>query len=285
MLACIDVVGGDARQYVKWLAMPEFMHVGSLIIDDIQDESEIRRGGPCCHLQYGNSIAINAGTAAYFQGQKMIAHPDMTPEVSNQVYELYFAALRGGHAGQALDINGLGYMMDEVIETMNSDLAEQRILAIHRLKTAVPVGCLARMGALVGGGAAEQVEAVGRYFESIGIAFQIMDDVLNLRGLITSEADLKSGQVLKNLGEDITAGKVTYPVVKAVSRLSQEELRDLWTTVSSPSSLFSSLLEIKWLMVMYRSSRSRRIGQPSTAASRSWRTAVPLMQARRKLRT
>ena len=50
---CCDVVGGDSRQFVKWLAMPEFMHVGSLIVDDIQDVSEERRGGPCAHLRRG----------------------------------------------------------------------------------------------------------------------------------------------------------------------------------------------------------------------------------------
>lgn len=61
-LACCDVVGGDSRQFVQWLAMPEFMHVGSLIVDDIQDVSEERRGGPCAHLKYGEPLCINAGT-------------------------------------------------------------------------------------------------------------------------------------------------------------------------------------------------------------------------------
>lgn len=232
-LACMDIVGGDARNFVRWLAMPEFMHVGSLIIDDIQDKSTVRRGVESCHLKYGEPIAINAGTAAYFQGQQMLKVDCLSDKEMNEVYDLYFAALRGGHAGQALDIAGLGYLMDDCVARGDSALPEQRILAIHRLKTAVPAGSLARMGAIVGGGTKEQVEAVGKYFENVGVAFQIMDDVLNLRGLITGDADRVKDVRLKNLGEDITAGKVTIPVVKAIGRLPTQEMRKLWDTIQT----------------------------------------------------
>lgn len=71
-LACCDVVGGDSREYVHWLAMPELMHVGSLIVDDVQDKSTWRRGGKSCHVIYGEAVAINAGTACYFMGQKIL---------------------------------------------------------------------------------------------------------------------------------------------------------------------------------------------------------------------
>ena len=74
-LACCDVVGGDSRKYVQWLAMPELMHVGSLIIDDVQDRSTVRRGGPTCHVVHGEPIAINSGTAAYFLTQHLLCTP------------------------------------------------------------------------------------------------------------------------------------------------------------------------------------------------------------------
>ena len=84
------------------------------------------------------------------------------------------------------------------------------------------------MGALVGGGSNEQIEAVGRYFESVGLAFQIMDDVLNLRGLYSNKADkLKKGTILKRLGEDIVdAGKVTMPVAKAMARMEKAQPKE-----------------------------------------------------------
>jgi len=244
-LACMDVVGGDSRKFVDWLAMPEFMHVGSLIVDDFQDGSLIRRGRECAHLKFGDAIAINAGTAAYFQGQKMITLPYLTPQVLNRVYDLYFAALRGGHAGQALDLAGLEDVMEDCIRERRAapgDAAvtaeaaarlEERVLAIHMLKTAVPAGSLARMGAIVGGGAEAQVDAMGTYFEAVGVAFQIMDDVLNLRGLITTSADKTAGQELKTLGEDVTSGKATICVVKAAGILPVEELAVLWGDIAS----------------------------------------------------
>lgn len=232
-LACMDVVGGDSRKFVRWLSMPEFMHVGSLIVDDIEDRSTKRRGVPCAHMLFGEPTAINAGTAAYFQGQQMLLVPGLTAAQLNRVYDFYFAALRAGHAGQALDIAGLDYLMDDVIERGDAALAESRIIAIHRLKTAVPAASLARMGALVGGGSDVQIDAIGRYYESIGIAFQIMDDVLNLRGLYSGKADKTSGVELKNLGEDISAGKVTIPVVKALGLLPKAEMRALWDIIKT----------------------------------------------------
>ena len=232
-LACMDVVGGDSRKYVRWLSMPEFMHVGSLIVDDIEDRSEKRRGAPCAHIKYGEPTAINAGTAAYFQGQQMLLVPGLTPKQLNDIYDYYFAALRAGHAGQALDIAGLGYCMDDVIARGDVALAEARITAIHRLKTAVPAASLARMGALVGGGTPAQIEAVGRYYEAIGIAFQIMDDVLNLRGLYSGKADKTLGVELKTVGEDIMAGKVTFPVVKAIGLLPRAQMAAMWATIRS----------------------------------------------------
>jgi geranylgeranyl pyrophosphate synthase len=235
-LACMDVVGGDSRKFTRWLSMPEFMHVGSLIIDDIEDRSTLRRGVPSAHMKFGEPIAINAGTAAFFQGQQMLLVPGLSAERLNEIYNYYFAALRAGHAGQGLDISGLDYLMDgqnNVIDNGDAALAESRIIAIHRLKTAVPAASLARMGAVVGGGTPAQVEAVGLYYESVGIAFQIMDDVLNLRGIYSGKADKTAGLQLKNLGEDITAGKVTIPVVKAIGLLPRAEMRKLWEVIKS----------------------------------------------------
>lgn len=232
-LACIDVVGGDSRLFKAWLAMPEFMHVGSLIVDDIQDKSETRRGGQCAHLIYGEDICINAGTAAYFQFQTIMGETPVTDTKMVRIYDLYFQALRAGHAGQALDIAGLDYLMDDLVETGNAATAEERILAIHNLKTAAPACVLAKMGAVAGGGSEEQITAIGAYFEAVGVAFQIMDDVLNLRGLYTNEADRMANIALKKLGEDITAGKVTIPVVKAMGTLGKAERQQLWDTVRS----------------------------------------------------
>ncbi len=221
-LACCDVVGGDSRPFVRWLAFPEFLHVGSLIVDDVQDQSTVRRGGPTCHLVYGESIALNAGTACYFMGQQLL-HSDHLSETDRlRLYALYFEALRAGHAGQAFDLHGLDHLMDDVVASGDGELLEERVLAIHRLKTAAPAASLARMGAIAGEGSEAQIEGLGEFFEAVGLAFQIIDDVLNLRGFKGN---------LKQRGEDLSQGKITLPVAKAMARLDLEGRTWVWDEV------------------------------------------------------
>jgi geranylgeranyl pyrophosphate synthase/predicted secreted hydrolase len=224
MNTCIDVVGGDSRDFVQWIAVPEIMHVGSLIVDDVQDKSTVRRGGPTAHLIYGEGQAITSGTAGYFIGTGRLKNHHLSASQQVRLYELYFEVLRAGHAGQALDLDGFESVMSEVVHSGDASLLEKRVLAVHRLKTAAPAGCLARMGALAGGGTEEQIEALGRFFENLGLAFQIVDDVLNLRGF---RGDLKSK------AEDVMQGKITLPVAKAMGRLGPGDRKWLYEALRS----------------------------------------------------
>ncbi|MEJ6695148.1 MAG: polyprenyl synthetase family protein [Chitinophagales bacterium] len=224
-LACCDIVGGNSQKAKDWLALPEMMHVGSLIVDDVEDQSDVRRGGPSCHKLYSEALAINAGSACYFLGQIVIYQADELEDSKKlRIYNLYFEALRAAHSGQALDIHGLDYMMKEVVEEGAGRLLEERILAIHRLKSAAPASYLAQIGVILGGGSEIQVKGLGDYYEALGISFQIIDDTLNLRGF-------KDG--LKTKGEDITSGKITYPVAKAMIRLDKLDRARLWEIVAS----------------------------------------------------
>jgi len=223
-LAAVDVVGGDSRKFVQWLAVPELLHVGSLIVDDVQDRSDVRRGGPTSHLLYGDALAINAGTACYFVCQQMLLAVELSPAAKLRIYDLYFEVMRAGHAGQALDLDGLAAGMATCVRTGDSNLLERRVLATHRLKAGVPAGCLARMGAVAGGGTEAQIDAIGRFFESLGLAFQIVDDVLNVRGFKGN---------LKARGEDVANGTITLPVVKAMGRLDPDARQKLAETLAS----------------------------------------------------
>ena len=223
-LACIDVVGGDSRKFLHWLAIPEVLHVGSLVVDDVEDRSEVRRGGATSHVIFGEALAINAGTAAYFIAEPPVAKDNLSAETKVRIYQLYFDGMRAGHAGQALDLSGLADGVARAVATGNVAELEARVLCVHRLKTALPAGTLARIGAILGGGTDAQIEGVGSFFEAIGLAFQIVDDVLNLRGF---KGDLKSK------GEDICQGKITLPVAKALGRLSGAERQALTNTLAS----------------------------------------------------
>lgn len=235
VLACIDAVGGDSRNFANWLALPELLHGGSLIIDDVQDRSEIRRGGPSAHLLFGEPIAINSGCASYFLALIPLATSGLPDATRVTVYESYFEAMRAAHAGQAIDIDSLAGLMPAVVEDGDGAMLERRVLGIHRLKSAVPPGALARMAALIGGGTEQQSEAAGALFEAYGLAFQIIDDVLNLRGFDENR---------KNRGEDVTQGKVTAPIAKAMGRLSPAERRELWALLASKPAEHDRILQV-----------------------------------------
>jgi geranylgeranyl pyrophosphate synthase len=226
-LACIDIVGGNSQPFISWLALPELLHVGSLIVDDVEDRSETRRGGLTCHHLYGEAQAINAGTACYFLGEVLLRNSRLSDLEKLQVYEIYFETLRSAHTGQAIDIDGFNHLMPEIVDQGDGDRLEQHILAVHRLKSAVPASAVARLGGILGKGQEVQIAGLGNFFESLGLAFQIIDDVLNLRGF---EKNLKA------TGEDITCGKVTLPVAKAMSRLNLGERQSLWQVISSKPS-------------------------------------------------
>ena len=225
MNTCIDVVGGDSRQFVEWIAVPELMQTGSLIVDDVEDKSTVRRGGPAAHMIYGEPQAINSGTAAFFIGAPVLRSDKLTDRQLVQLYEIYFDGLRAGHAGQALDLDGFLPLMEQAIDSdeLSSTLVS-RVLAVHRLKTGAPAGCLARIGALAGGGTQQQISALGLYFEDVGLAFQIVDDVLNLRGFKGN---------WKSYGEDVTHGKITLPVARGMARLPAADRRWLFETLRS----------------------------------------------------
>lgn len=223
-LACIDSVGGRSQPFIDWLAMPELIHAGSLIVDDVQDRSETRRGGTALHLLYGEALAINAGNASYFISELYMRHPQLPEHIRIKVYELYFEMMRAAHAGQGMDISGLHSLMPDAVSSGDSSVLEKRIYTIHRLKTAAPACTLAKLGGLIGGGRIEEIEALGNFFEAIGVAYQIMDDVLNLQGYDAN---------LKDKGEDITAGKITMPVAKAMGLLPLDKREYVWKTIQT----------------------------------------------------
>ncbi len=85
-------------------------------------------------------------------GERMLRRTLVNDEVKLRLYDLYFEAMRAGHAGQAIDLDGLHRFVPEVVAGKDSRELEQRVRAIHRLKTAAPASALARMGAVAGGG-------------------------------------------------------------------------------------------------------------------------------------
>ncbi|MBP7388899.1 MAG: polyprenyl synthetase family protein, partial [Chitinophagales bacterium] len=268
-IACCDAVGGDSQVAIDWLALPELMHVGSLMVDDVQDKSVVRRGGPSAHQVHGDAIAINSGTAAYFIGQYCIYNVDKSFEEKVEIYNCYFEAMRASHSGQAMDIYGLDYMMpDAMADDKVAKLLPTRVIATHRLKSAAPASYLARIGVLLGTGTKEQQNAMGEYFEALGISFQIIDDTLNLKGFKDH---------LKTKAEDITAGKITYPIAKAMSMLNKKDRARLWQIVSMKTDNIALLTEAVALLDKYKVIELCE-REAKTILERAWKKVDPLLR-------
>ncbi len=212
LLAC-QAVGGDGIELLPWLGVLELLHVGSLIVDDVEDDSPRRRGGPACHVEHGRATAINAGTSAYFAIDRMLTGLHLPAEDEVRIYRAFFSAMRASHAGQGLDIDGRPSSYGEAVASGNSGALESEVVAVHRLKTALPGALFAKIGAIVGGGSEAQIEALVRYVDAVGVAFQIGDDVLDLGGFQGSR---------KRRGDDLREGKVSFPIARAFSLLPAE---------------------------------------------------------------
>ncbi|MFN8321668.1 MAG: polyprenyl synthetase family protein [Chitinophagales bacterium] len=268
-IACCDAVGGNSQVAIDWLALPEMMHVGSLMVDDVQDKSLVRRGGPAAHTVHGDAIAINSGTAAYFLGQICIYNVDKSFEEKVRIYNWYFEAMRASHSGQAMDIYGLDYMMHQALKDDNvARLLSKRVIATHRLKSAAPAAYLARIGVLLGEGSEEQIDGMGNYFEALGISFQIIDDTLNLKGFKDN---------LKTKAEDITAGKITYPIAKAMSVLSKKDRKRLWEIVNMKTTDLTLLTEAVALLDKYKVIETCE-REAKNRLEKAWRQIDPLLR-------
>jgi geranylgeranyl diphosphate synthase type I len=205
-LACL-AVGGDESYARSAGAAIEHFHTAALIHDDIADGSLLRRGEPCMHLTLGEGLAINAGDLALSQVTGLIVedtHLDDSTKlrVLDELVQMTTRTIEG----QALDI---GWARDGRFDISVDDYL---LMATH--KTAYySGGTPLAVGAIVGGGTDEEVEALRSFGMATGLAFQIQDDILNLIG--------KAEAVKKDFRSDITEGKRTLVAVHALAHSSR----------------------------------------------------------------
>ena len=204
--ACELICGDDAPALPAACAI-EMIHTYSLIHDDLpaMDDDDLRRGMPTCHVKFGEATAILAGDTLMTMAFDVLADAGRT-DVIREV-------------ARASGVNGMagGQILDLEAEENPVDLAG--LQAIHRAKTGALIRCSVRTGAMLGGADAAQLDALTRYGEAIGLAFQIADDVLDIVGV---EADIG-----KPVGSDAKSHKVTYPVLVGIDesrRLANEAI-------------------------------------------------------------
>jgi len=205
--------------------IPEVVHNGTLVVDDIEDSSEVRRGKPCTYKIFGIDIAVNAGNAMYYLPllPLMEQKDSISAEKLRDIYEVYVLEMINLSIGQAMDIawhRGLA----------NADcISEEDYLQMCAYKTGTLARMSAKIAVLIADGDKELVTKIGTFAESIGVAFQMQDDILDLTG--TEFAKKKGG-----LGMDITEGKRTLMVIRTLKTANPKDAQRLVEILSMHTS-------------------------------------------------
>ena len=152
----------------------EYLHSGSLIIDDIQDASEIRRGAPTLHLKYGLPTALNAGNWLYFYAFELIKDLKIDDSTKLQMLEAVQNTLLNAHFGQALDV---GVCIDQML---NSDIVEVCKTNLE-LKSGALMSLSFQLGAIVSGAESSRLKIIASFGKNLGVVLQMFDDLGNLR--------------------------------------------------------------------------------------------------------
>jgi octaprenyl-diphosphate synthase len=189
----------EGRGAVRLGAVVEIIHTATLVHDDIIDEAKTRRGRPAANTQWGNSKCVLAGDWLYMQAFKM-AVQERNFRILDTLIELTQMMVEG----ELLQIEKLGKLIT----------LEEYFDLIFR-KTACLFSVCMRLGAILGGATLEQEGALGKYGHDLGMAFQIVDDVLDL----TASPDVLG----KPVASDLREGKVTMAVIHALERCTAGE--------------------------------------------------------------
>ena len=199
------------------LAMPaacavELIHTYSLVHDDLpaMDDDDLRRGRPTAHIVYGEGLAILAGDALLTHAFVVLARrradepPGFDRRRLRAVARVAEAAGAAGMVGgQVLDLAATG--AESQASNQSDGAAAAALREIHERKTGALIGAAAVAGAILAGGDETTVDAVDRYAAHLGLAFQIVDDILDVEG--------NTAALGKTTGKDAAAGKPTYPAV------------------------------------------------------------------------
>jgi geranylgeranyl diphosphate synthase type I len=214
-LIFIEAFGDDPNSYLEYAVIPEVLHNGTIIVDDVEDEATHRRGSRALHRMHGSDIALNAGNAMYFLPLKIITRDpgDLPPEIRLGAYEMLMYELNRTHLGQGMDI----YWHNE----KGIEVTEDEYLEMCACKT----GCLGRIVARLAAIVTDNDQygtAVANYAEEMAVAFQIADDVLDIEYALQEGGDFGKG-----VGNDILEGKKTLMVIHAAGNAPPETVARL----------------------------------------------------------
>jgi geranylgeranyl diphosphate synthase type II len=203
-LAAAQACGGKMGEALPLACAVECIHTYSLIHDDLpaMDNDDFRRGKPTNHKVFGEGIAILAGDALLTQAFEIIAQAKGWPRYQHQVLTLELARASGSLqlvAGQVADLEGEG-----------KPTTAAQLRYIHERKTSALLCCSVRLGGMSANCTAAQLQALTDFGYHVGLAFQVIDDILDV-----TQSSEKLG---KTAGKDVTAHKATYPAIVGLEK-------------------------------------------------------------------
>ena len=243
-IAAAEAVGGKATPSVLQTACAlEMIHAYSLIHDDLpaMDNDELRRGRPTSHIRFDEATAILAGDALLTLAFEVLAgcRPERGAERQLQVISTIASAAgsRGMIEGQMRDMSAQGKQTDS-----------EALKQIHAFKTGAMIEASVVSGALCGGGTDNQVDALSEYARSIGLAFQVADDILNVEG--------DPETMGKSTGTDRMLKKATYPGLLGLEE-SKQYAKDLVANALQSLLIFDTKAAPLYAIAQYIVERNR----------------------------
>ena len=240
VLAAGEAVGGAREELLPLACAVEMIHTYSLIHDDLpaMDDDDLRRGKPTSHKVFGEAIAILAGDALLTRAFHLLAE---VPEGGDEVL-LRRRVRATAVLAEACGTTGLigGQVMDLESEGRRVDAAD--LERLHRAKTGALLSACVRGGAILGGATGEDLERLTRYAAAIGLAFQVVDDVLD-----ATEGAERLG---KTAGKDEAAKKATYvsvhglPRARAMAASLRDEALDATAPFGSRGELLAAIARL-----------------------------------------
>lgn len=188
----------------------EMIHAGSLIVDDIQDDSKTRRGAPALHVAYGLPVALNAGNWLYFWAFALVEKLGLEANSQLQVYKALSRTMFACHYGQGLDLTAR-------VTALRQPEVTQVVETSTRLKTGALMSFAAALGAIAARATTQQVDALSNFGMQLGIGLQMLDDV----GGLLNEKRWTKGM------EDLSLGRPTWPWAWLASDCSPQAYAEL----------------------------------------------------------
>jgi octaprenyl-diphosphate synthase len=195
VLLAARALGYRGELHIELAAVVEFIHTATLLHDDVVDESDLRRGRQTANAQFGNAASVLVGDFLYSRAFQMMVGVRSMP-----IMEVLADATNTIAEGEVL----------QLLNTRNADLDERQYLDVIHRKTAKLFEAAAQIGGILAGADPVVESRLARYGMHLGTAFQLIDDVLDYSGEAT--------QTGKNLGDDLSEGKATLPLIHVLHR-------------------------------------------------------------------